>query len=299
MGIEKSADIIKSYILQPFASLCKAALRSHRPSPSEEATESPLIIMGNGPSLRSFINEGPDLREGYDLMAVNFAANALEFRELRPQMYILADPHFFNGHSSDPNVVKLWQNLGNVSWKMTLWLPLSHKAMIWPLTGFLPKNIEIRWFNLTPVEGKGLLSHWLIRSGLGMPRPRNVLIPAIMTAIRAGYRDIYLVGADHTWSQSLWVDDKNRVVSVQPHFYKDNEKEAQRVASEYSGYHLHDILSSLTIAFRSYFDIASYAKRIGVRIINATPGSFIDAFPRCDYAQMQRQSTQSATRSDK
>lgn len=292
MGIEKSADTLKSHVFQPLASLGKVVLRSKRPSPAAGPLDTPLIIMGNGPSLRSFIDGGPDLREGFDLMAVNFAANAPEFRSLRPQLYILADPHFFNGHATDPNVKRLWENLSSVSWRMTLWLPVGHKAMAWAILGSLPKNVEVRWFNLTPVEGRGILSRALVKAGLGMPRPRNVLIPAIMTAIRAGYREIYLVGADHTWSRSLWVDEKNRVVSVQPHFYKDNEKEAERVASEYAGYHLHDILGSLTVAFRSYFDIADHASRMGVTITNATPGSFIDAFPRCDYAQMQRRSRQ-------
>lgn len=288
MGIEKSKDIIKTRIIQPLASLAKVLLKSKRPSPAGTPIYTPLIIMGNGPSLRSFIDEGPSLREDFDLMAVNFAANAAEFRSLRPQMYILADPHFFNSHASDPNVTRLWENLSTVSWNMQLWLPLSHKAMIWPLTGHLPRNITLKWFNTTPVEGRGFLSRQLISLGLGMPRPRNVLIPAIMTALRAGYRKIFLVGADHTWSRTLWVDDQNRVVSVQPHFYKDNEKEAQRVAAEYAGYHLHDILQSLTIAFRSYFDIRYYAGRLKAEIINATPGSFIDAFPRSDYAQMRK-----------
>ena len=286
MGIEKSADILKSRVIQPLASLGKVILRSKRPSPAGKPTDRPLIIMGNGPSLRSFIDAGPELREGYELMAVNFAANAPEFRELRPQMYILADPHFFNGRSTDSNVARLWETLSAVSWPMTLWLPLGHKAMAWPMLGSLPDNVAVKWFNLTPLEGKGALVRLLMKTGFGMPRPRNVLIPAIMTSLHAGYREIYLVGADHTWSQSLWVDDKIRVVSVQPHFYKDNEKEADRVASEYAGYHLHDILGSLTIAFRSYFDIADHASRIGARIINATPGSFIDAFPRCGYEQM-------------
>ena len=52
------------------------------------------------------------------------------------------------------------------------------------------------------------------------------------------------------------------------------------MAQEYAGYHLHDILNSLTIAFRSYHQIAGYAAKIGAKITNCTPGSFIDAFPR-------------------
>ena len=292
MNAEKLAGSISDHIISPLASLAKVALRSRKASalPAHPAGR-PLIIMGNGPSLRSFLDEGETLREGFDLMSVNFAARTDEYFAIRPDLYILADPHFFRGVKSDPNVGTLWDNLRRTDWPMTLWLPLQHRREAQPLAASLPKCVETKWFNLTPLEGKGTIVRKLIHHGWGMPRPRNVLIPAIMTALRQGYRDIFLVGADHTWSKSLWVDDENRVISVQPHFYKDNEKERQRVASEYAGYHLHDILNSLTVAFRSYFAIRDYADSIGARIVNATPGSFIDAFPRCGYAQMKTLST--------
>ena len=94
-----------------------------------------------------------------------------------------------------------------------------------------------------------------------------------MIALREGYRDIRIVGADHSWSRTLWVDDMNRVISVQPHFYKEHPDEQERVAREYAGYHLHDIYQSLAIAFRSYFDIRDYAATLGARIVNATPAA--------------------------
>lgn len=291
--IENLANKIKSGVIQPAASLLKVALRSQRPSPPAIGErERAVIVMGNGPSLRSFLNEGSEAREGFDLLAVNFAAITPEYFLLRPQLYILADPHFFNGAATDPNVVKLWENLAKTSWEMTLWLPAAHRKLSAPLRMDLPENVEVKWYNLTPVEGKGTLVRSLISRGLGMPRPRNVLIPAIIAALREGYKRIFLVGADHSWSRDLWVDDENRVISVQPHFYKDNEQERQRVTSEYAGYHLHDILNSLTIAFRSYFDIAAFAESKGAKIWNATPGSFIDAFPRCDSGQMRQLSEQ-------
>lgn len=280
---------IEEYIVAPAASLVKALLRSHRATPAATSQkERALIVMGNGPSLSGFIDAGADVREDSDLLAVNFAANAPEYFSLRPRIYVLADPHFFNGLAKDENVRKLWGNLANTFWPMTLWLPADKRKISLALRMNLPKNIGIKWYNLTPAEGKSPVVRWLIDRGLGMPRPRNVLIPAIIAGIREGYKKIFLVGADHSWSRTLWVDDKNRVMSVQPHFYKDNEKELNRVAAEYAGYHLHDILNSLTIAFRSYFGIADYAEKRGVKIINATPESFIDAFPRCDYAQMKQ-----------
>lgn len=238
-----------------------------------------IVIMGNGPSLRKTIDEDLDWLLAHDLMAVNFAANTPEFFKLRPAYYVLADGHFFSGNRTDANVKKLWEELGKVSWKMTLWVSAKtqHLAKAFILNN---PNITVKTFNLTPLEGVKTLTHRLMDAGLGMPRPRNVMIPAIMAAIREGYKKIYLCGADHTWTRTLSVDDENFVVSVQPHFYQDNEKEHERVRSTYAGLHLHDVLGSMTIAFRSYWQLNEYARSRGIEIINATPGSMIDAFPR-------------------
>lgn len=278
-------SIIKaiSQATQSVASLGKCLLLSRRPSPAGILKEKrTLIVMGNGPSLRKTLDEERSALKVCDLLAVNFAANSPEFFELRPDIYVLADPHFFTGADTDPNVARLWTNLARADWGMTLWIPCSRGKEFVARYGEAMRRagVEVKWFNLTPAEGIPAVSRALFRIGFAMPRPRNVLIVALMVALREGYRKIYTVGADHSWSQSLWVDDKNRVVSVQPHFYKDNPGELDRVAQEYSGYHLHDILNSLTIAFRSYFAIADYAESLGATIINATPGSMIDAFPR-------------------
>ncbi len=268
-------------IIDSIASFGKVLLLSKRPSSAGTPKSEPLIIMGNGPSLRDTIANHSDILQGSKTLAVNFAANADSYFDLKPDIYVLADPHFFrteqDGKSSDPNVVRLWDNIASTDWPMTLYVPC--KAMI---SDKIRKNgnITVKKYNLTPGEGLARPIHWLYKKGLAMPRPRNVLIASIMLALREGYRDIRIVGADHTWSRDLWVDDKNRVISVQKHFYKDNDKEFERVAQEYAGYHLHDILNSLTIAFRSYHQIAEYAQKIGATVTNCTPGSFIDAFPR-------------------
>lgn len=269
------------------ASFGKVLLLSKKPSPQGTPKDVPLIIMGNGPSLRDTIANYSDLLKKSNTLAVNFAANADSYFDIKPDIYVLADPHFFkvgeDGISSDPNVRRLWTNIAITDWDMTLYLPCKAKI---PDSVKLNTHIKVKRYNLTPGEGLKSPVHWLYRKGLAMPRPRNVLIASIMVALREGYRDIRIVGADHTWSRDLWVDDSNRVISVQKHFYKDNEKEFERVAQEYAGYHLHDILNSLTIAFRSYHQIADYAGTIGAKITNCTPGSFIDAFPRSSLSDL-------------
>jgi hypothetical protein len=50
------------------------------------------------------------------------------------------------------------------------------------------KNITPLYFNQTPVEGLTFVSHALFSAKLGMPRPHNVLIPAIMNMIALQFK---------------------------------------------------------------------------------------------------------------
>lgn len=269
---------------QSLLSLIKIILLSrfflHKPVCSKEELSRGIVILGNGPSLNDTISHAGKFLARHNLLAVNFAACADIFLSLKPRYYLLADPHFFNA-TGQPNVEKLWQRLSNVDWDMTLFVPARIKAKAGRLASLAGNcHVSIIRYNTTPVEGLETVENLLFSSGLGMPRPRNVLIPSIMMALQMGYKKIYIAGADHSWMKTLSVDDDNNVVSIQPHFYKEDDKEIQRVKTEYMHYPLHTIIYSFYVAFKSYFTIARYAKHIGASIINITPGSFIDAFPR-------------------
>lgn len=261
---------------QSLASLVKIPLMSRIPSGKGDA-RGRVIIMGNGPSLRDAIDNHRDALEAAPLVSVNFAPLTPEFFQLKPEIHILADNLFF-AREKQGNIDRMWTELAKADWPMTLFIPAKFKNS--PDLKKLPGNIRKKFFNLTPVQGYKWFSNLLYDYGLGMPRPRNVLIPAIMCAIREGYEEVILVGADHSWSKTLWVNDDNLVVTVQPHFYQDNEKERKRVEDLYRNIRLHQIYESFAVAFRSYFAVRDYANARGVRILNATPGSFIDAFPR-------------------
>lgn len=259
-------------------SLAKTALLSRPCSRlSGRAKGKRIIIMANGPSLAESIAKHRDILMSAPRMAVNFAAIAPEYRELKPDYYVLADPHFFKPDTDDTNLRILRENIASTDWPMTLLVPAGFRKAA---RGIYGQNTEIATFNAVGIEGFEKLSHALYSCGAGMPRPRNVLIPSLMLAIALGYKEIIVFGADHSWMKTLSVTDDNEVVSVQPHFYKDGKDEQNRVRHEYKNFRLHQIVESFAIAFRSYHRIANYAKSKGVRIINATPGSFIDAFER-------------------
>lgn len=264
---------------QTVGSIVKILLLSRRSSVKRVAADGDeIVVLGNGPSLNKTVEDSAGFLKPRKKLAVNFAANTPLFLQLKPEFYVLADPHFF----AEGNVAvdRLWRVFAEeVDWDMVLFIPSRvHSVGVEKLKR--NSYITVRRYNLTPVDGCRRLCHYAYRKGWGMPRPRNVLIPSIMLALNSGFRTVYVAGADHSWMRTLSVDGQNRVVSIQPHFYKDSEKETARVATEYAGYPLYKIVYSFYVAFKAYFDIRDYAARIGAVVYNITPDSFIDAFPR-------------------
>lgn len=286
--MSNSFSLQLSDFLGRFAASAASCLRIVASLPVAKVMEAPrggrpLVILGNGPSLGKNLEEDMEFLAEADTIAVNFFANSPEFRRVRPKYYVLADPHFFDKALTDPNVGRLIENLNSIDFPMTLYIP---SAARFKKSLFTNPNLVTGMFSFTAVEGFGWLEDMALRNTWGMPRPRNVLIPSIMLGIWLGYKEIYILGADHSWLKTLSVNDRNEVVSIQPHFYKDDEKELKRVKEEYVRHPLHEVLESMMIAFRSYHRIRRYADRIGVRIFNATLGSMIDAFERAPLPKM-------------
>lgn len=267
-------------------SVAKVALLSRKCTVAHDAHDGePLIIMGNGPSLNDTIRDDFDLLSAHKTLAVNYAAKSPDFFRLKPRYYVMIDPVFFT-EPDNVNVQQLWRDLSErVDWDMTLFIPAGVSVL-----AKFPADSKVRVQRINPVgvEGFKWLENCMFASGRGMPRPRNVLIASLMVALKLGFKRIFIVGADHTWSKSLEVDENNVVVSVQPHFYKDNEAEHKRNAAVYKNIRLHQIYYSFYVAFSSYFAIERFARHIGADIYNATPGSFIDAFRRKPLSDIER-----------
>ncbi len=278
MDFDKLSRAAES-VSQTVGSMIKIALLSRRVTVVKRAVEGDeIVVLGNGPSLSKTVEESADFLSRKKKIAVNFAANTPLFLELKPEFYVLADPHFFA--DGNENVDKLWETFARkVEWDMVLFVPSNVKLRRADSLSSNP-HITVERYSLTPVEGNRRFCHFAYSRGWGMPRPRNVLIPSIMIALNMGFRTVYVAGADHSWMRTLSVDDNNRVVSIQPHFYKDSEKENRRVTAEYAAYPLYKIVYSFYVAFKAYFEIRDYADYLGSKVYNITPGSFIDAFER-------------------
>jgi len=269
------ALILMEKMWQTLLSIVKIMLKSRRVTiqkPSQLGRD--LVVLGNGPSLRPLIENHRDFLLDKDLLAVNYAVLSEYYIQLKPLYYLVADPLFF---TDDNHCNRLFDAMAlSTDWNMTLYVSMdARKSDKWKSKLASRPNIKVSYFNMTPVEGFDWFAHRCYKSGMGMPRPRNVLIPSIMTGLAMDYNVIYVAGADHSWLKEIWVNDDNIVMEDLNHFY-DKKGAEQYVSTK----HLHDLLLSMHIAFKSYHDIKRYASRLNKKIYNITKGSFIDAFER-------------------
>lgn len=270
-----------SRLQQSILSLVKVALLSRRPSalPASDGRRE-LVILANGPSLNSTVAQHRDFLSDKALLAVNFCATSPLYTDLKPDYYVIADPLFW---IVDEKRESLFGSLAKkTDWPMHLFMPARALAdKKWRPMIEQNRNITVHIYNTTPVEGFAGLAHAIYRKGLGVPRPHNVLIPSIATALRMPFDTIYLTGADHSWLPEISVTDNNVVLMHQKHFYDRNTSQAATVMQEnLSSAPLYQILYHMQVAFKAYFTLRDYAATLGKRIVNITPGSFIDAFER-------------------
>lgn len=278
MNNRPKSEILLSFFsecVQTFLSIIKILLQSRRvEKPQKMCGHDEIVVLGNGPSLRPLIETKGEFLKGKSLLAVNYAVLSDYYTTLRPDYYLVADPAFF---FQPEHCNKLFDQLAaKTDWDLELYLSVhARKSTMWQSKLAANKHIHIHYFNMTPIEGFRWFTHWAFRCGWGTPRPRNVLIPSIMMALRMPFHTIYIAGADHSWLKEIWVNEDNVVMEDLNHFY--DKKGSERFVSDR---HLHDLLMSMYVAFKSYHIIRAYADSIGKRIYNVTEGSYIDAFDR-------------------
>jgi hypothetical protein len=245
-----------------------------------------LLILANGPSLRADLDNFPGFFSDKPLMCVNQFVLSDDFDRLKPQYYVLLDIGFFV-ENTIPRVAAVREQVKEALIRKTTWDLL----MLCPAEGrnsrfhrdLVASGIPIKFafMNRTVVDGTKCVRHWLYRRQMGMPPPQNVLIGALMAGLGIGFKQIIILGADHSWHQGLEIGSDGKLVSAEHHFY---DKKPWKVAVEHpetlQRATLHDYFFNLYRTFRSYHLIREYADSRGVKIINASSVSFIDAFER-------------------
>ncbi len=267
---------------QSLLSVVKIVLQSKLVTrlPGHFSNPDELLILANGPSLKRTVEESADFVRGKTLLAVNFCVTSPMFEQLKPELYLIADPLFWIVPEKREQLFRTMAE--KTTWDMNFLVPArALKNKEWqPLLAGNP-HIKLYIYNTTPIEGFQGFCNWIFSKGWGVPRPHNVLIPSIAMGIRLPFKKIYLAGADHSWLPEITVTDDNVVLMHQKHFYDQNKSKAATVTQEnLHSARLYTILYHMYVAFKSYFVLEDYARSRGKEVINVTPGSYIDAFKR-------------------
>lgn len=253
----------------------------------EKPNSNKLIILGNGPSLKENLENDLQLLQKSETMAVNKFCLTDAYESIKPKYYVIVDPLFMMDNVTD-EYVKLQDEVFErfeeiTTWDMQLFIASRGKdsARLKKLMQRRP-NIQVNYISITTVEGVRSLSHYYYSKGWGTPFVGNVIISSLMTAINCGFKEIILLGIDHTIHSTAFVNSENLVCFRKQHYYDDEPVDIPVYVDleETIPITMHDYLGHWVDTFKAYHQIKNYADTKDVKIINATPISNVDAFNR-------------------
>lgn len=248
------------------------------------------VIIGNGPSLKdSLTGETLEFIKQRPKFCVNEAVISDEFLQLKPEFVVFMDPYYWSKDTTDPYLSmykQVAEVLSNVDWKIKIFI--SKAAREWNFFIDVPKknpNVEIIYVSTRISKIKDEKYRFKeYRQNIAMPRVQNVLVACMYFAINAGFKKIYLFGADHSWHESIHIREDNVLCYKDLHFY-DKEKvvkcsPAWRNPECTRTWNMADLFEAFSYKYKSYMELEEYSKHMGSKIYNASKISYIDAFER-------------------
>jgi hypothetical protein len=231
-----------------------------------------MFLLGTGPSLGAL-----DLRPlaSHLTMGVNSFYRHPIIAEWQPTHFAMMDGALFvNGDSMTP----FFADLGRALPRSEYFVPSMFVNQIRE-HGWLPPGRT----HYVPMDGELSDEHWADIDVSLLPYLPNAIQFALAMAIHLGCSPIVLLGVDHDWAAKPFLSQANDT-----HFH--------------AGPTLHFGPSAIKVDFNNYQEITAYCcsvwraydgmKRVaegrGIRIVNASPGSFLDVFERASLVSLLR-----------
>ncbi|MEE0892885.1 MAG: hypothetical protein UIT85_02525 [Treponema sp.] len=245
-----------------------------------------LCILGNGPSLVGSCNKYKDFISRHDVIGVNFLCITDVFTQVKPSIYVIADPAFFHLESQGENEkFKQFKKafFGNTTWNMKVVIP--DFAAESEFCSLLKQNekFKVYFYNTRNYSSNENIFEQHNRNQ-STPPARNVLNLALYLSIFLKYKEVYLFGAENSFMNDLHVDqDDNRLYFTYRHFYDKVKREYLYYDNDHperGTKKLHEFLSEHSKTMKLYWDLLEYSNYNNVKIYNASEYSLIDAFER-------------------
>lgn len=248
---------------------------------------SEIFILATGPSLGTVLDQYSEELSSKDIFAVNEFCLNESFERIRPIYYLLADPAYLQTTNLSQTYVTVQEKifsafLQKVTWKLTIFIPKNVDSKSrWEQLAHQNQNINILYINTNTIEGFTPVKHYLFRQNIGMPRLQNVLIGAIFICLNMEFKNIYLLGADHSLHEGLTVDENSNLCIQTKHFDKIGERRLYyKDYSETEIFKIYEFFAVWSKTFEGYQELQRYANSLQANIINLTISSYIDAFPK-------------------
>ena len=244
-----------------------------------------LFILCTGISLRNDIAQKINALKEENVFVMNQFVLSDLFAKIKPMYYIIADPIYWIKKVSEKEMGIRDQVINglieNITWDVYLFIPyLAFKSKQMETLKTNP-HIKIIKYSTISLNGYRFFRNWLYRKNIGMPSPQSVLHAAILTALNSGYKNIHILGADHTWIKQLSVGYDNLIYNEDNHFYdKEKAKKVPIVDGDNKDWTIEMWMMNMVKIFRSHYILKDYANYLGANIYNLTSDTLLDVYER-------------------
>ncbi len=244
-------------------------------------------ILGNGPSLLNEFLILEDTLAREQTFVVNNFAKSEHYSKIKPAFYVLLDPIFFDDRAILDNGFEVnARAIIDIILQKTTWplkIVVASEGCEFLKNRFKTNpNISVYGFNTFSLDTDTKLDYLFYSRFYAAPHIQNVIVGTIFLAVNLGFKEINVLGFDHSWTEELKVNAKNEVCLISKHFYDEGVKyELAPFYKLYGGvYKMHEALFIYAKMFYGYHVLNRYARYKSVKIYNCTAGSYVDAFER-------------------
>ncbi len=273
----------------------------------QDAVNDDIVVLGNGPSALKDIERYIEFLQGNSLFCVNNFVATSYYEKLKPEFYAIYDAFYWDEmideelSTLDPkddltsvshdNVKRHNQELSKkrdaffeslndkTNWHVNLFVPAYAKQAI----GKRITNRHIRPVYLSAIP-RNINSKWLgnifYKAGVVMPVPQTVLIYAIYISLKLRFKQIYLLGADHSWHEDIYLKDDNSLWMKNTSLNEDNHYPLMMDPVRGVGTRMYEQFYAMYLAFQGHSILSDYAKSCEANILNMSSKTWIDAYSR-------------------
>jgi hypothetical protein len=261
----------------------RTLLRGKRSTLADANKDKPVLIMGNGPSLKEIDVEC--FKKNCLVCCVNFfPCQSEQFGLLKPEYYCAIDPTFFADESS----------LNKATLKRRNDLMETFQKVNWPLKIITLQGkkfpVDNQYISYEYLSGNGLCAeyakkyiHFLYRNNLAVCGLQNVMIAALNYFVLKKFDLVYLAGLDMSEFRSFSIDKRNHILAEYQHFYGneyvDVTEERQKTGEFYKR------MKAYTKMFEQFYFLKEFADKQGTTVYNLTVNSYVDVFEKKDWKE--------------